>query len=328
MSVTPRIAVLSYHGWEIDPDHLSADVKALRAAGWRDLSLAGLEAALTGGREVPSSDRYFHVTIDDGAEQDLECVTALQALSCAVTLFAPLEAMTDRARDIYRKLATAPHVAIGDHSLRHNRTFHYRHIVGFHAQESPLMTSPDRLGLQLGDPVCTYGAELAAPAFTPDPSAQKVCRQAAFVSPDRPGSVEWSRSIAERLLKSGLGFRRLGRLCIAGGYESPRAFRQRLSAYLTEGRERLSAFLGCPPIAFAHPWCEPSVQADEELRALGYRLTFARRGLCHQRLPTAIPRLFVSNETPRPVDPVALAGTRESAAVRWAREVGRRAVFR
>jgi hypothetical protein len=326
MSTAPEIAVLSYHGWEIDPDLLAADVKALRTAGWHDVSLGGLEAAFTDGTSVPS--RRFHVTIDDGAEGDLECVVALKALSCPATLFVSLDAMTDGARAVHRELAKSSDVAIEDHSLRHNRTFHYRHIVGFHSAESPLVTSPERLGLMVGDPVCNYGGELAAPTFTPDQGAREVCCQAAAVSAERPGTAGWTRSIAERLLKSGFGFRRLGRLCVAGTYESRSTYSHRLSAYLTEGRERLTQWLGRPPVGFAHPWWEPSVTADEQLRALGYRLTFAGRGLCRQRSPMAIPRLFVSNKTPRPIDPQALAGTTESAARRWAREVGRKAVFR
>ena len=323
---TPEIAVLSYHGWEIDPDRLAADVKALRASGWHDLSLAGVESAVTGG--ATSHDRYFHVTIDDGAEGDLECVAALQALSCPATLFISLETMSERARAVHRELAKSDAVAIEDHSLRHNRTFHYRHVVGFHSDDSPLMTSPERLGLQAGDPVCTYGGELAAPAFTPDRRARDVCREAASESEQRPGTVYWSRSIAERLLTSGYGFRRLGRLCVAGGYESRTAFNSRLQTYLTEGRERLSQFLGRPPVAFAHPWWEPSGPADEQLRGLGYRMTFAGRGLCRQRSPLEIARLFVSNETARPIDPYVLASPHESVALRWAREVGRKAVFR
>jgi hypothetical protein len=326
MSATPEVAVLSYHGWEIDPELLAADVKALRARGWRDVSLVGLESAL--GDPTTSRGRCFHVTIDDGAEGDLECVAALQALSCPATLFVSLDAMSERARAVHRELAQSSDVAVEDHSLRHNRTFHYRHIVGFHSNESPLVTSPERLGLMVGDPVCTYGGELGAPAFTPDQGARDVCCQAAAVSAERPGTAAWTRSIAERLLKSGFGFRRLGRLCIAGAYESRRVYSHRLSAYLTEGRERLSQLLGRPPVAFAHPWWESSVTADQQLRALGYRMTFAGRGLCRQRSPMEIPRLFVNNKTPRPIDPQALAGTPESAALRWAREVGRKAVFR
>ena len=70
MSTTPEVAVLSYHGWEIDPDLLATDVKALRASGWRDVSLVGLESAL--GNQPTARGRCFHVTIDDGAEGDLE----------------------------------------------------------------------------------------------------------------------------------------------------------------------------------------------------------------------------------------------------------------
>src|SRR5439155_13983981 len=116
MSTIPEVAVLSYHGWEIDPELLAADVKTLRGTGWHDASLAGLESLLTGG--TTSRDRYFHVTIDDGAEGDLECAASLQVLSCPATLFVSLEAMTERARLVHHELAKSDDVVVEDHSLR------------------------------------------------------------------------------------------------------------------------------------------------------------------------------------------------------------------
>jgi hypothetical protein len=326
MSAIPEVAVLSYHGWEIDPERLAADVDALRSGGWRDLSLAGLESTLVSG--AAAHDRYFHVTIDDGAERDLECVASLRAVSCPATLFVSLEAMTERARAIHRELAASEDVAVEDHSLRHNRTFHYRHIVGFHSDDAPLVTSPERLGLRAGDPVCSYGGELARPSFTPDPRARDVCHQAARSSNAAPGTADWTAGITDGLLQSSFGFRRWGRLCIAGVYETRAAFNSRVAAYLAEGHEHVSQFLGRVPVAFAHPWWEPSAIANDHLRSLGYRMTFARRGLCRQRSPFEIPRLFVSNNTRRPIDPRAIERTSNAAVFRWARDVGRKAVFR
>ena len=36
------------------------------------------------------------------------------------------------------------------------------------------MTSPDRLGLDTGDPVCTFGGELVRPRFAADPRAIRI----------------------------------------------------------------------------------------------------------------------------------------------------------
>ena len=322
----PEIAVLSYHGWEIDPARLADDVRGLRSRGWADLSLQDLKTALA--RNSGSSRRHFHVTIDDGAQGDRDCVATLRGVSCPVTLFLPLEAMSADAQAIHRDLASCPDVALEDHSLRHNRAFHYRHVIGFHCEEGPLLTSPERLGLRTGDPVCTYGSELARRRFTPDLSAGEVCRVAARSLAERPGGAAWTEALTARLLESRLGYRRLGRLCVAGSYESQQAFSYRLSAYLAEGRDLVARFTGRPPIAFAHPWWEHSRVADACLRELGYALTFSGRGMCRRRTAFQIPRLLVSNDTPRPIDPHVLAGNGSGSAVAtWVRDVGRRAVF-
>lgn len=321
-----EVAVLSYHGWAIDPDRLADDVRALRSQGWKELSLDDLKAVLTGDRA--RAGRHFHVTIDDGAEHDRDCVEALRALSCPVTLFVSLETMSPAALTAYHDLTSHPDVAVEDHSLRHDRAFHFRHVVGFHSDERPLMTSPERMGVQAGDPVCVYGGELARRRFVPDARARASCRTSAAQIAERPGTVEWSSALAERLVESGFGNRRLGRLCIAGAYESHQAFSDRVSAYLSEGRHRLTSFIGRAPTAFAHPWWEPSPAADARLRELGYELTFAGRGLCRRGGGFEIPRLFVSNETVRPIDPEALAADASASAMaRWLRDVGRRAVY-
>jgi hypothetical protein len=327
--VTGQIAVLSYHGWEIDPERLIDDVTTLRANGWRDCSLADLDAIASHRR---ACDRdYFHVTLDDGAEQDRACVEALRQVSCAATLFISLETMSAAACLAYRDLvrgADAAGIAIGDHSLRHNRTFQTRHVIGFHAGEAPLMTSPERLGLEPGDPVCTYGGELARPRFTPDSGARERCRELVTSIAAAPGTAEWTGALAAALIDARLGFRRLGRLCVRGDYETREQFRTRIAPYLCEGRDRLAALTGRPPVAFAHPWWQPSPAADRCLRSLGYRLTFSGHGLWHPEQGFAIPRVFISNETPRPLLPERVAAARTSSP--WAgrvRDLGRRVLW-
>jgi len=50
--------------------------------------------------------------------------------------------------------------------------------------------------------------------------------------------------------------------------------------------------------------------------------------MCRRRTAFQIPRLLVSNDTPRPIDPHVLAGNGSGSAVAtWVRDVGRRAVF-
>ena len=94
------------------------------------------------------------------------------------------------------------------------------------------------------------------------------------------------------------------------------AFVERISTYLRTGFERLRAFTGRAPVAFAHPWWQSSAAADRVLGELGYSLTFSGRGLCRDRRRFAIPRLPVTSRTPRPLDPVALApGVSDGAAI-------------
>jgi hypothetical protein len=324
------VAILSYHGWEIAPARLAADVASLRRDGWRDCSLADLEAMAAGARRCHG--KYFHVTLDDGAEGDLACMDVLARASCPATFFLSLGIMSDSALAAYRRVLAGPltgGLTVGDHSLRHQRTFHSRHVVGFHSAEAPLMTSPERLGLQPGDPVCTYGGELVRPRFMPDPRAVDVCREAAGRIAETPGTGKWTAAIADRLLASGLASRRLGRLCLRGRYETREEFRTRMVPYLIEGRDRLAGFIGSAPTAFAHPWWMHGPAADRELQALGYRVTFSGLGLWDGRGALAIPRIFVSNDTARPLAPEQIDTVARAQSSSWAsvRELGRRLLW-
>jgi hypothetical protein len=294
-----EIAVLSYHGWEIDPARLVDDVRALRTRGWRDLPLAEL---LRVTQHTGGTAKYFHVTLDDGSERDRECVAALRGESCAATLMLSLDIMSDAATRACLALA-GPDVAVEDHSLRHARVFRTRHVIGFWSPAAPLVSAPERLNLVEGDPICSYAGELTGRAFVPDARAVALCRARAAGNGLPPGGDAWQRDLASAIEGAGLAFRRLGRLCVAGSYETRSTFDARLTAYLSEGRRRLLEASGRPPTAFAHPWWEPSPTADRILRALGYGATFSGRGVWDGRSTMAIPRVFVSNQTPRPLDP-------------------------
>jgi hypothetical protein len=86
--------------------------------------------------------------------------------------------------------------------------------------------------------------------------------------------------------------------------------------------------MGRAPVAFAHPWWEPSPTADRCLRSLGYQMTFSDQGLWAGGGPFAIPRVFVSNETVRPLAPGRAAGV-AAARASWAavRQLGRRVLW-
>jgi peptidoglycan/xylan/chitin deacetylase (PgdA/CDA1 family) len=115
---------------------------------------------------------------------------------------------------------------------------------------------------------------------------------------------------------------------VRGQYETGGQFRARIAAYLREGRDRLAALTGRSPMAFAHPWWQASPDGDRCLMSLGYRLTFSGHGLWRPDQAFAIPRVFVSNETPRPLLPerVAAARTRSPRMAR-VRDLGRRVLW-
>ncbi len=321
------IAVLSYHGWDIETARLCGDVAEMRAQGRTALTLGQLEAALSGRARLQAP--CFHVTFDDGAEQDADCAAALRAMSCPATFFVPLGRMTSRARARYEAMLAGDLIAVEDHSLNHERAFHSRHVIGFHTAAGTVMTGADaeRLQLEAGEPLCAYGSALARRQFTVAASARAVCRRAARSSSEPEGSAGWVEELRAVLVRTGEGFVRFGRLCVAGRYESAAAYRQRLEQTLAAGRDALGAFIGRSPAAFAHPWWEAAPAADRILTALGYRLTFSGLGVCRRLGTWGVPRVFVSNATPRPLD-LAAPAARPSMLSRWVADATRRVVFR
>ncbi len=294
------IAILSYHGWEIDAQLLVDDVRHLRDEGWRDISLEDLHRVLSG--QTQYRQPIFHVTSDDGTTADADFVAALRLLSCPATFFVCLQRMGGDADVFFRQLARSSDYQIGDHTLRHDRVFRSRHVVGFYHGANPLVSSPERLGLKTGAPICAYGPELCSPSFTPADGAIEVCREAARCLQDTEPGHQWTTALSAALVKSGFGFYRLGRLCVQGAYEGRPAWEQRIRTYLSQGREALLQFTCKEPIAFAYPWWEPSNFAEHCVRAFQYKLTFSGRGLCKVLRPFCIPRLSINSATPRPLD--------------------------
>jgi hypothetical protein len=294
------IAILSYHGWEIDAQLVVDDVRHLREEGWRDISLEELEKVLSG--QIRYRQPLFHVTSDDGTAADADFVAGLRLLSCPATFFVSLQRMDNDAYVFFRQLAQSGDYHIGDHSLRHDRVFQSRHVVGFYHTRKPLVSSPERLGLKTGAPVCGYGPELCFPGFTPRDGAVEACYEAARYLPDEDPGDEWNKSLSAALVNSGFGFYRLGRLCVRGEYEARSTWEQRTSAYLSQGREALFQFTSREPLAFAYPWWESSNLAEHCLHELQYKVTFSGRGLCQVLRPSCVPRLPINSTTARPLD--------------------------
>jgi len=319
-----RVAVLSYHGWEIDPHVLVDDVRHLRNEGWRDISLEELHSILSGQKRY--KDPVFHITSDDGSRADADFVAALRLLSCPATLFVCLQRMDRYADVFFRELVRSSDYHIADHTLRHDRVFKLRHVVGFYHVGKPVVSSPERLGLKVGAPVCSYGPELCSPRFTPASDAMEVCHQEARRLQDATASDDWATALAAALVKSGFGFYRFGRLCIRGEYEARHEWKHRIRTYLSQGREALCQFTCKEPFAFAFPWWESGDVAEHYLHALGYRLTFSGRGLCSALQPFRVPRLPIDATTPRPLDLVRL-GLRCPPAATFVESLARRLVF-
>ena len=300
MNLKCHVAVLSYHAWEIDPQLVMDDVRHLRNEGWQDISLEDLHRTLNGERGYPYP--VFHVTSDDGTRADGDFVAALRLLSCPATLFVCLERMKDDADAFFRELSQCTDYQIGDHTLRHDRVFQSRHVVGFHHFREPLISSPERLALKMGAPVCSYGPELCSPRFFPADGAIESCQRAAKIIEDLGPGREWSTALTHALLKSGFGFYRFGRLCVQGNYERRHEWEQRVHTYLSNGRETLRQFISKEPFAFAYPWWEPCGLAERCLHLLQYKLTFSGVGLCRTLRPFRVPRLPISGKTPRPLN--------------------------
>jgi len=320
-----HVAVLSYHAWEIDPQLVISDVRHLRNEGWLDISLEDLYGVLTGQREY--SCPVFHVTSDDGTRADSDFVAALRLISCPATLFVCLERMKDDVDALFRELSRSSDYQIGDHTLRHDRAFQFRHVVGFYHVRRPLVSSPERLGLKMGGPICSYGPELCSPRFFPANGAIEACHRAARVLENLESGCEWNTTLTNALVKSGFGFYRLGRLCVRGEYERRREWEQRVHTYLSKGREALRQFLSKEPFAFAYPWWEPCDLADYCLHQLQYKLTFSGFGLCKSMRPFRVPRLPISKETPRPLNLEKLDALRPLPLTNQVRSLARRLFY-
>src|ERR1017187_6318187 len=98
-----HVAVLSYHGWEIDPQLVIQDVRHLRDDGWHEISLEELHRILSG--QTQYRHPVFHVTSDDGTRADADFVAALRLLSCPATFFVCLHRMDRDADVFFRELA-------------------------------------------------------------------------------------------------------------------------------------------------------------------------------------------------------------------------------
>lgn len=325
MSSECQVGVLSYHAWEIDPQLVVDDVRHLRNEGWHDISLEELHRTLTG--QIRHSHPVFHVTSDDGTRADADFVAALRTLSCPATLFVCLERMEDDAEEFFRELSRSSDYQIGDHTLRHDRAFQCRHVVGFYHIRRSLVSSPERLGLKMGAPICSYGPELYAPRFFPSAGAIEACHQAAMILEKTEPSREWSIALADALVKSGFGFYRFGRLCVRGEYEPRSEWEQRVQTYLSKGREALRQFIDKEPFAFAYPWWDHCDRAEHCLRLLQYKLTFSGVGLCRTMQPFRVPRLPISGKTQRPLDLSKLYAPRPHALTKHLGSVARRLFY-
>lgn len=300
------LAVLSYGE---SASSAAADVEQLQRDGWRHVDVAQLAEVRTRG----DSQRFFHVALEGDAWRDQAALRALSAVGCAYTLFVSIGNADDATLRELRALEESRPGTLQDGSLHRRYQAHFRKVLHFHTAHGGQPPPQGLASLREGDPVFLGGSELAAPRFDVDPAVVAHCHQIADAFQGARGSLKWLEAMKHSLRARKLGWDQFGplrksylnwsraRFCVRGRYETQREFRQRIAEYLATGRQRLRAFTGQDPIAFAHPWAESSPVADRCLGELGYGFTLPGRDLA---------RTLVTPQTVRPLRPDALASQR------------------
>lgn len=314
-----RLAVLSYHSWDMSPEMLTADIRGLRDDGWRFVS-ANEAARFVAGAHAGNDSRLALVTTDDGHPEDVEFRDVLRREGCPGVTFVTVGRMTPE-RLAWCKATHSEDWSVQDHTPLHRRQFVSGHLTGvYHGQK---IGGLEYLDLPLGAPLLVSGGQLSAPRFDPHPDAMALAAEwARSEDPVTIASTAWVSELATRLGKERLAYRWRGRVHVVGTLESEEQFEQRVRQEVVEGRAMFERALGRKPEMFAYPWWQGSVAADREFALAGYEMTFAGIGRVQgPGMPRySIPRIVMDPPTPRPVN---LSVIEERARHDWTRMRGR-----
>lgn len=301
MAVTPqeKLAVLSYHSWEVEAEIVLTDIAALRARGWTSVGLK--EGCAFIAKRERGQGRLFLVTSDDGSPKDEEFAAVLRQAECPGVFFVNAGNIAEERVAFYRSLGED--ITVEDHGFWHRKQFVSACVYDFVTPGSYL-GGLEHLSLKVGMPLCPTGSEVATRRFVPEPGAMELAVEVAAGFGGETGSPGWRLWIEDELVKEGLAFRRLGRTLLKGSFEGAREWESRVASYLVEGRQAFTVRIGRPPEYFAYPWWQGSPKADEILQALGYKGSFYGTFSCQGkgRRPYAMPRIPIDRHTPRPLN--------------------------
>ena len=295
-----KLAILSYHSWDISPEALIGDISALRANGWTGLSLDDAYRFIAGKEKM--TGKYFLVTSDDGSAQDEDFVDAVRQADCPAVLFVNIGTIPGERLPFYRLLTESGNVSVQDHGRLHRKHFVSSQVYDYVTLGSYL-GGLEHLGLEPGMPVCFCGGELSAPQFIPEAEAMALAVETARILPPEMLKSERNRSIESALIGKGLGYRRLGSFFLQGTFEREEDFSQRVFNYVSNGKKEFEDKLGRVPKYYAYTWWQGSQVADAALRDLGYKGSFSGTGHLQGQDGRyfGIPRIAVESTTPRPL---------------------------
>ncbi|NUQ21438.1 MAG: polysaccharide deacetylase family protein [Gemmatimonadaceae bacterium] len=315
----PRLAVLSYHSWDVEPAVLGADIRALRKDGWRFVS-AREALDFVHGRLAGTDERLALVTSDDGHPEDVEFRDTLRREGCPGVTFVNV-GRADADRLAWFRETHSEEWSVQDHGPLHRRQFVSGHLTGVvHGQK---IGGLEYLALPMGAPLLASAGQLASPRFDPHPEV--IALAAEWASEQGTATISspaWLAEISERLRRLRLAYRWRSRTYVVGSLETNEEFERRVKREVAEGRTAFEDALGHAPTMFAYPWWQGSSIGDDELSRSGYEATFAGTGYVQGRAmsPYSIPRVVMDPTTPRPLN---LAEFAERSTSSWSGLRGR-----
>ncbi len=323
------VAVLNYHSWCMDLDLLTKDIRHLRKCRWEIVSLAKLVDLHKG--IASSSAKYVHITNDDVTKTNEAFAAILDEQDCPATFFLPTGLVPENRLTYYRELDHEGSIAIEDHSLYHRRVFTGSRLIEFYHEASvsvdlaklirqyshkaalesvpedqPLM-GLEHLNLKKGAPILEFESELAAPRFWPDPRVSDFCVEAAK-SLDSLDPKEIDLRITQPMIAKGLADEDRGVVRVMGRHESSSEFEDRVRRYLEEGKRNFVKIFERDPVAFCYPFSDYSNTVDLALQHLGYLLQFGLGSSFWNEKRHFVPRIPITDHTPRPLNMERLCG--------------------
>lgn len=295
------LAVLSYHSWEVGTDALRADVRHLRASGWRIVT--AMEALAYIQRRGDPSARLVLISTDDGHVEDEEWADVLTELDCPAVTFVCSALVPPERIAFYRRLASSEHFAVEDHGSHHEQHISSSRILGYVPERTAARA---RTGVVLapGEPVLITTSTVATRRFDPDPAAiEFLTSLAASASCAEIRGARWREAAESGLLRRKLAVRRFGHLYLRGRFETRTQFESRVGEYLEGSRSLFERTFGRPPRLYAYAWWAGHSTGDRMLRHLGYKGSFHGTGALQRPDGRAfgVPRIPVGPTTGRPM---------------------------